>query len=191
MMSFRSHRIPVGIGPALAMIDAIDHGDHGHLNVLNETFGPQVLADSVVELTRRLLESADVLGDYFTLLGLHADTHQRNLYHSIDIRRVDRLFNWSPPLVAARGFMCQMLNYYLDPMYGDNDYDDDEDDDEPLPFKYFFLETLWVNGRSHTLGLAYAATWLMSELTSFDGHNFDDVLAAFRSIAAEEMAETI
>jgi len=193
-MNVTANQPTAGVGPALAMIDAVDNGRHGHIRVLAETFGPQALTDSVIELTRRLLVKAEIIDDYDSLIDLHAETHRRNLYHRLDIRLTDRLFPWTPPLMAARGFMCEMFSHYLTVAPNDYYYDDDEDDDyydddvqDIEPFTSQFVETIWIGAEGHILGLAYAATLLLAELAEYGDHDFDNMMAAYRAVAAEEL----
>lgn len=189
-MNVTANQPTAGVGPALAMIDAVDNGRHGHIQVLAETFGPQALTDSVIELTRRLLVKAEMIDDYDSLIDIHDATHVRNLYHRLDIRRIDRLFPWTPPLMAARGFMCEMFNHYL-AVAPNNYYDDDDDYDDEVqdiePFTSQFVETIWIGAEGHILGLAYAATLLLAELAEYGDHDFDDMMAAYRAVAAEEL----
>tara|TARA_R110002124_G_scaffold282598_1_gene457899 strand:+ start:332 stop:901 length:570 start_codon:yes stop_codon:yes gene_type:complete len=188
-MSVTASTPAAGIGPAIAMVDAVYRGHVADLRIFAQTFAVDELAASVAELTRRLLVKAEIATDDESLWNLSNEVLRVRVLCGLDIRLIDRVYPWTSAQIAGKRFLRTMAAHYLDAV---NDALDmgDELEVEQIPEFSFPIRDRSISDLDWVRGLAYAATWLLAEMASYDEYDVADAIDGYRAFAASDMAET-
>jgi hypothetical protein len=172
----------VGIGPALALVDAVRDNDVQQVYLMHHVLGGEALAVSSAELIRRMLVGADTVDDLEGLEELHTIVHGKWTYSDIGIRSIERKMPYTRPLHYARAFGCDVLTFHMADCYVDEDGNDLERD----PLQVRMPRGARHMERAFVLGVAYSTTFLAEELAHHEDVDLDKRIDAYRAYAATE-----
>jgi hypothetical protein len=172
----------VGIGPALALVDAVRGNDLGQIHLLHHVLGNSALAISATELIRRMLVVSDTIEDLDGLEELHEIAHGKWSYSDIGVRSADRRVPYTLPLRYARGFSCSILTWHMGGCYVDEDGNDIARAalTVEVPIGALSRQRAWA------LGVAYSTTLLAELIADFEDVDLDSRIDAYRAFAASE-----
>ncbi|WIB65615.1 hypothetical protein [Curtobacterium sp. MCBD17_040] len=169
----------LGIGPALALIDATLAGDNVQVRLLRRTFGNLVLAGSVARAIHQFLDLRDVFDEdlVLELMSLHLSTW--GAYDDFVIRQRDRLQRAAVAIRGARRLAFRTFDHYM--RYAIVDAEDVHTV-EPRVNPLLISRSL-----TNTYAMAYVASMTFVHLTTAAGLDPEDMLEQYRAAAASEL----
>lgn len=167
-----------GMGPGLALIDAILSGEVESVYFLRQNIGNQALAESCAEVIRRALELRSEFDEELVMDLAHVHLSTWRAYDDIVIRKRDRWRFLSAAIRIARSRSLRGLRHYG--MHATTD------SDVALPPLYRPNALFIGGGVQHTFGIAYASTLTLIHLAASSGRDPDDVVGEYRAITARQ-----
>lgn len=168
------------IGPALALIDAVLHENLGQVYSIADIVGVEETACSVAELSHRMLEQAEMLGDAEELIDLKLVAQRKWPYYEFAIRWIDQKVWWTPAQIYARSYAGMLLTHYI---IGASVNPGGRGIGRPT---LNFDQARMRYPRQMTLGIAYFATLLAVELADYEEVDLSERIDGYRAYAAEE-----
>ena len=164
----------VGIGPALALLDAVRNDSTAQVYGMAAVIDPQTLASSTVELIYRMLGMAEILDEIDDLCELAWMSETRWAFHEVAICRIDRAFPWTPAQILGRNFARNLFEH----LYTEANL---ERRSGLLRFRLVMHYTTPYFVRQWTLGFGYALTLIATELADLEDVDLDRRVDGYRA----------
>ena len=175
------------IGPALALLTAVNDGNVRTVYTAVQIAGPQQLTDSCCELVRRMILNAELNIETGDLqLVFHWASDEKNAWRPIVIRRRD-WFSWSPARRLGLYFVGSILHHYIEQGGGTEEEWESGEFEVPPGLRLNLGAMKGLTAREWALGLAYGMSIIAEAIADYDEADLDERIKAYRAWAATQM----